>query len=68
MAEEKKGGYTSVTLGDDLKKKIDKYSKETGEDNRSSTIRRILTKFCALKEKGIDILKKEDKEIKKLVK
>jgi metal-responsive CopG/Arc/MetJ family transcriptional regulator len=69
MADDKenKGGYTSVTLGDELFKTIDKHSADTGMDNRSLMIRLILQQYYKLKENGVDILKRDvDKIVKRL--
>ena len=68
MAEEKKGGYTSVTLGDELLGKIDKHSAASGMNNRSLVIRLVMESYYNLKEKGVDILKKDVDEIVKKVK
>jgi metal-responsive CopG/Arc/MetJ family transcriptional regulator len=59
----KKGGYTSVTLGDSLLSKVDEHASETALNNRSLTIRLILEQYYKLKVDGIDILKMDIKEM-----
>ena len=66
--ENKKKGYTSISLGEETLKKVDEQSVELGGVPRSMLIRMVMTKYYELKEKKCDILKKEIKEIKKSMK
>ena len=66
--ENRRKGYTSVSLGGKLIKKIDDQGDKSGGINRSLMMRLILERYYNLKEKGVDILKKDVDEIVKMVK
>jgi len=66
MADDNKSGYASVTLGDMLAR-VDEHTIENADDNRSLTIRRVLKEYYNLKDKGVDILKRDADEIVKKV-
>jgi len=66
--ENKRKGYTSISLGEENLAKVDKQSDELGGVPRSMLIRMIITKYYELKDKKCDILKKETNEIKKSLK
>lgn len=57
-------GYTSISLNEQMAN-IDKLTEEQGIYNRSQTIRMILKRYFDLKDKGIDILKMNNEELKK---
>ena len=57
--ENRRKGYTSVSLGEELMNKIDTQGKKSGGINRSLMIRLILEKYYELKDKGVDTLKVE---------
>ena len=66
--ENRRKGYTSVSLGEELMNKIDTQGKKSGGINRSLMIRLILEKYYELKENGIDTLKIDVDDFVKKVK
>lgn len=64
MTKSNKNGYVSVTLGNELLEKVQKHSIESGFNNKSLIIRRIINRYYNMKDNGIDILNMDIDELR----